>query len=149
MKKQISATLLGLALLFAAVPTASAQATAHMRIQIPFDFVAGKKLLHAGSYSVRRVSGEAASGLIIRREDGGEAAVLLTNANGETPSRAALTFRHYGEQYFLAEVSIPGTASVRAVPKAGAEKKAERETIEEARTGGGRAKTITIVGSLR
>ncbi|HJQ32985.1 MAG TPA: hypothetical protein VJ866_12435 [Pyrinomonadaceae bacterium] len=148
MKKQISVALLGLALLFAAAASASAQATAHMRIHVPFDFVAGKKLLHAGDYSVRRVSDAAASGLIIQREDGGDAAVLLTNSNGGVPSRAALTFRQYGEHYFLAEVSIPGTSSVRRLPKDGAEKKAERETIEEA-AAGGEAKTVTVTGSLR
>jgi hypothetical protein len=149
MKKQISAALLGLALLFATAAAAYAQATAHMRIQVPFDFVAGEKLLRAGSYSVRRVSDAAASGLIIQREDGGGAAVVITNANGDTPSRAAMTFRQYGEHYFLAEVSIPGTASVSRLPKAGAEKKAERETVEEAANGGAEARTVTVVGSVR
>jgi hypothetical protein len=149
MKKQISVALLGLALLFAAAASsASAQATAAMRIHVPFDFVAGKKLLHAGDYSVRRVSDAAASGLVIQREGGGDAAVVITSSNGDAPSRASLTFRQYGAHYFLAEVSIPGTSSVRRLPKDGAEKRAERESIEEA-AAGGETKTVTIAGSLR
>jgi hypothetical protein len=148
MKKQITVALLGLALTFAAAATASARAGVAMRIHVPFDFVAGGKQLHAGAYTVRRLRGDAESTLVIRSEDGREAAVVITNAGGAPAPRAAMSFRQYGDRYFLAEVSVPGTASVRELPKAGAEKRAERELIEEARAGGG-VKNVTVIGSVR
>jgi hypothetical protein len=147
MKKQITVALLCLALTFASAATASARSAGTMRIQVPFDFDAGGKHLHAGSYTVRRVRSDAESALIIRSEDGREAAIVMTNAGGAPAARAAISFRRYGEQYFLAEVSIPGTASARELPKAGAEKKAERELVEEAKAGG--VKSVTVFGSVQ
>ena len=147
MKKQINAALLGLALMFATAASASAQAAGSMRIHVPFDFVAGKKHLSAGNYTVRRVRSDAESALIIRSEDGREAAVVITQSAGESNSRAALTFRQYGERYFLADISIPGTATVRELPKSGGEKKAEGKLLEEAGAGRGAVKKVTITGS--
>jgi len=155
MKKQITVALLGLALVFASAATASARAGVAMRIHVPFDFVAGGRQLKAGGYTVRRVRTDAEGALIIRSLDGRQAAVVITNAGGATPARAAMSFRRYGGRYFLAEVSIPGTASVRELPKAGAERQAERESVEEAKAGGevktagGEVKTVTIVGGLQ
>lgn len=148
MKKQITVVLLGLSLMFTAAASASAQAAGLMRVQVPFDFVAGGKQLRAGSYTVRRLRSDAESTLLVRSEDGREAAVVLTNAGGAAASRASLSFRQYGEQYFLAEVSIPGTASVRELPKSGGEKKVEGELIGEARPDA-LARKVTIVGSMR
>ena len=148
MKKQISVALLGLALMFAAASSASAQAAGSIRIHVPFDFVAGGRQLHAGDYTVRRARSDGESALLIRSEDGREAAIFITNAGGAPPARAAMSFRQDGARYFLAEVSIPGTASVRELPKAGAERKAERELIEEAKGGGG-VKKVTVIGSVQ
>ena len=148
MKKQITVALLGLALIFATAASASAQAAGYMRVHVPFDFVAGKKHLSAGDYTVRRVRSDAESALIIQSADGREAAVVMTNAGGAPASGASMSFRQYGEHYFLAEVSVPGTATVRELLKTGGEKKAERELIEEAKADGG-VRKVTIVGSIR
>ena len=148
MKKQITVALLGLALTFAMAAAASARAAAVMRIHVPFDFVAGGKQLKAGGYTVRRVRADAESALIIRSVDGRDAAIVMTNAGGAPAPRAAMSFRQYGERYFLFEVSIPGTASARELPKAGAERKAERELVEEAKAGG-EVRKVTVIGSVR
>lgn len=148
MKKQITVALLSLSLMFAAAAAASAQAAGLMRVHVPFDFAAGGKQLRAGNYTVRRVRSDAESTLLIRSEDGRVAAVVLTNAGGAAASRASLSFRQYGELYFLAEVSIPGTASVRELPKSGGEKRVEGELIEEAGDDAV-ARKVTIVGSMR
>jgi hypothetical protein len=118
-----------------------------MRIHVPFDFVAGGKQLHAGDYTVGRARTDGESALIIRSLDGRDAAIVITNAGGSPAARAAMSFRQYGERYFLSEVSIPGTASVRELPKAGAEKKAERELVEEAKAAG--PKSVTVFGSVQ
>jgi hypothetical protein len=146
MKKQISVALLGLALMLTAVVGAFAQAAGSMRIHVPFDFVAGSKRLPAGDYTVRRVRSDAESALIIRSDDGRDAAVVMTNAGGEDTSRAAMSFRQYGERYFLAEISIPGTSTVRELPKTGNEKRAEGELIEEA-SAGTTVRNVTVFGS--
>ena len=146
MKKQISRTLLGLfAVLALTAAAANAQTSRGLEIQVPFDFVAGKKQLPAGRYTVRRVRFDSESALLIRGEGKGAEAVVLTSTGGGNPSRAALTFRQHGERYFLAEVSVPGTASVRALTRT----RAERELIEQARSGAAEPKTVTVAGRLR
>ena len=148
MKKQITVALLGLALVFASAAGATARSAGTMRIHVPFDFNAGGRQLRAGSYTVGRARSDGESALVIRSEDGRDAAIVITNAGGAPDTRASMSFRQYGGQYFLAEVSIPGTASARRLPKAGAEKRAERELIEEAEAGGG-VKNVTVIGSLQ
>jgi hypothetical protein len=145
MKKQISRTLLGFFAVLMLAAAANAQTSRGIEVQIPFDFVAGKKQLPAGHYTVRRIRFDSESVLLIRGEGKGAEAVVLTNSGGEEPTGASLTFRQHGERYFLAEVSIPGTASVRALTKT----RAERELVEQAKHDAAEPKTVTIAGSMR
>lgn len=152
MKKQIMRALLGFALLMIMTASADAQADRRMRIHIPFDFVVAGKQLPAGDYSVRRVAKESQSAIFIQREDGRVAAMVFTNASSREPERAELRFRRHGESYFLSEVSIPGTASVREIPRSKSEEKRVRELIEQAKAGGDNgdaSKTVTVIGSLQ
>ena len=146
MKKQISRALLGLAAALALAVAAHAQVLNAVVIRVPFDFVAGGKQLPAGSYTVRRVRSDAETALIIRSEDGRSSAVVLTNTGDGSPSTAALVFRQHGDRYFLAEVSMPGAASVRELPQTGAERRLARELAEQK---GGESKTVTVVGSVQ
>ena len=150
MKKQITSTLLGVvAVLALTAAAAHAQTARAIRVQVPFEFAAGGKQMPSGLYTVRRVRVDSESALVIRAEGGREAAIFLTNAGrGGAAVRASLTFRQHGDRYFLAEVSIPGTASVRELPKSGGERRTERELIEEARAGKD-SKTVTVVGSVQ
>ena len=145
MKKQISRTLLGFFAALMLAAAANAQTARGIEVQIPFDFDAGKKHLPAGHYTVRRIRVDSASALLIRGEGKGAEAVVLTNSGDEDPSGASLTFRQRGESYFLAEVSIPGTASVREVART----RAERELIEQAKSGAAEPKTVTIAAGVR
>jgi hypothetical protein len=138
MKKQITRTLLVFGMLFVLVATASAQTARRITIQIPFDFIAGRTQMHAGRYIVRRVSSDSESALMIQSEDGRATATVITNSGAATPERAQVVFRQHGDQYFLAEVSMPGTASVRVAPKSGAEKKNDAE-----------GKTVAVAGSIQ
>jgi hypothetical protein len=58
---------------------------------------------------------------------------------------ASLTFSQHGERYFLAEISIPGTASVRSLVKS----RAERVLIEQAKRDAAEPKTVTIAADMR
>src|SRR4051812_41537926 len=148
MKKQIMRALLGIALLTVMTASAYAQSGRRVSVHIPFDFVVSGKQMPAGDYSVRRVLNDSETALLIQSEDGRNAATVLTQASQREPLRAELRFRQHGESYFLSEVSIPGTAGVREIPRSKSEEK-RRELIEQAKTGSGgeASKTVTVIGS--
>ena len=150
MKKQIMRTLLGFALMTVLSAAAYAQSGRRMTVHVPFDFVVAGKQMPAGDYSVRRVTKDSENALLIQSEDGRSAAMVFTNASGREANRAELSFRQHGDSYFLAEVSIPGTAGVREVPRSKSEEKRVRELIEQAKTdGGSTTKTVSVMGSVQ
>ncbi|MDT5268813.1 MAG: hypothetical protein QOH49_999 [Acidobacteriota bacterium] len=146
MKKQISRALLGLAAALVLAVAANAQVLHKVVMRVPFEFVAGEKQMPAGRYTVQRIKSDAESALLIRSEDGRATAVVLTNTGEPQPSSAALVFRQHGERHFLAEVSMPGTASVRELPKTAAERRLERELAEQK---SGESKIVTVVGNVQ
>lgn len=149
MKKQIMSALVGFALTLVMAASAFAQTGRRVRVHVPFDFVVAGKQMPAGDYSVRRISKDSENTLLIQSADGRRTAVVLTNSTRRDASRAELSFRQFGESYFLAAVSIPGTADVREVPPTKSEEKRVRELIEQAKAGGAADKTVTIVGSVQ
>jgi hypothetical protein len=149
MKKQITKTLLGFAMLFALAAAAFAQTARRVEVRVPFDFVAGEKHLPAGRYTVRRMIGDSEKTLLIQSEDGRANAVVITDNAGAPPERAELSFRQHGDQYFLASVSLTGTASVREAPESKAEKKLARELAEKAKAGDAGDKTVTVAGNMQ
>lgn len=153
MKKQIMRALLGFTLLTTLAASAQAQAGRRLNVHVPFDFVVAGRQLPAGDYSVRRVTKDSESTLIIQGKDGRGAATVITNAGAREPASAELTFRRRGGSYFLASVSIPGTASVRQVPPSKSETKRVRELIEQAKadgdSGGDSAGIVTVTGSVQ
>jgi hypothetical protein len=150
MEKQIMRALMAVIIVAAAVVTATAQTGQRLVVHVPFDFVVGGRQMRAGDYTVRRITHESDTALIIRGADGREAAMVLTSASGKEPSRAELTFRRYGEGYFLASVSIPGTLSVRDVPRSKSEGRLARALIGRAgATGGDASETVTVKGSMQ
>ena len=149
MKKQIMRALLGLAIITTLAVSAYAQADQRITVHIPFDFVVSGRQLPSGDYRVRRISKDSQSALFIQSEDGRGAAMVFTQAGPREPLRAELRFRQYGESYFLSEVSIPGTASVREIPRTKSEDKRVRELIEQAKADGDSSKTVTVIGSVQ
>lgn len=150
MKKQLMSALLGLALTALMAASVFAQSGRRVMVHIPFDFVVSGKQMPAGDYSVRRVSKDSENALLIQSEDGRNAATVFTSTSHHEAKRAELSFRHHGASYFLAAVSIPGTAGVREVPRSKSEEKHVRELIEQAKSGGDDSgKTVTVIGSLR
>ncbi len=149
MKKQIMNALLGLVVITTLAVSAYAQAGRRMTVHIPFDFVVSGKQMPAGDYSVRRLSKDSGGALLIQSEDGRRVTTVFTNSGSREPRRAELRFRQRGESYFLSEVSIPGTAGVREIPRSKSEDKRVRELIEQAEAGGDSSKTVTVIGSVR
>lgn len=149
MKRQITSWLSGFALLFVLVASASAQTASRIKVQIPFDFVAGKTDLHAGKYTVRRIRKDSELVLMFESEDGRDKAAVVTNSGEAAPSSAQVVFRQRGERYFLASVAMPGTASVRVVPVSKSEKRLAHELSERAKAGDAASKSVTVVGSVQ
>ena len=149
MKKQITSALLGFAMLFVLVVSASAQTAHRMSVQIPFDFVAGRTELPAGKYTVRRVQSDSESVLMFVSEDGRNSAAVITNSGDDAPVSAQIIFRQRGDRYFVASVSLPGTASVRIAPESKVEKRFARELGKQKQAGDAAGKSVAVVGSIK
>lgn len=96
--------MMALALAFAAAAQAQT-ALNHKTFAVPFSFKVGNKVLPAGEYKIT------ADNQIIRvqKTDGKENAVTLTQRTRGTNNdhNAKLTFRRYGDQYYLSQVWLP------------------------------------------
>jgi hypothetical protein len=97
--------LAGLALAFAAAAQAQT-ALNYKTFAVPFSFKVGDKVLPAGEYKIT------AENQIIRvqKTDGKETAVTLTQRTrgvNHNLGDAKLTFRRYGDQYYLSQVWLP------------------------------------------
>lgn len=75
-------------------------------VTIPFEFMAGSKLLPSGTYTVSRASGEAISPLLLSNRDHG--AFLLPSAVDGAGYGVAVSFDQVGEGHLLREIKTPG-----------------------------------------
>jgi hypothetical protein len=100
--------------------------------KVPFDFVAGKKLLPAGEYTIKRGIEDQRDFLLIRGVDNQQAVFLFaedTRAN-ETPKETDLIFNKVGDEYFLSQVWVAGQDIGREIPKPRAERKLEQNLAQ-------------------
>ena len=116
MNKSYLTIALTLTCLFGLGVTAHAQDVDRVVVKVPFDFVAGGKLLPAGTYSVGRVHPDGTSGLIIYGREN-SAIVLPTAVGAPAAGRATLSFDHVGNRYFLSGVDTPAAVYSLAVPQ--------------------------------
>jgi hypothetical protein len=87
-----------------ATVNAQGQAASKVRVEIPFEFSAGTTTLHAGVYSIKRMSGELVT---LRSEDGKSAVTLhapVTDSSSDPNAVERLVFSKQGEQYFLSQI---------------------------------------------
>ena len=87
-----------------AVVNAQGQAPSKVSVEIPFEFSAGKTTLHAGVYSIKRMSGELVT---LRSEDGKSAVTLhapVTHNSSDPNAVERLVFSKRGSQYFLSQI---------------------------------------------
>ena len=94
------------ALALAFVASAQAQTALNYKtFAVPFSFKVGNKVLSAGEYKIT------ADNQIVRiqKTDGKENAVTLTQRTRGTnqDNDSKLTFRRYGDQYFLSQIWLP------------------------------------------
>jgi len=87
-----------------ALVNANAQAPSKVRVDIPFEFSAGKTTLPAGVYSIKRIS---ANVLSLRSEDGKSKVILnapVTNTSSDPNAVERLVFGKQGDKFFLAQI---------------------------------------------
>ena len=103
-----------------ACPGLHAQAI-DLRVNVPFDFHMGEKLMPAGQYMIHH-----SAGLLTVREEGGSSGLLmfltLPASRSHTPASGALEFNRYGENYFLAKIWAAESRDGRSLPKSAREK---------------------------
>jgi hypothetical protein len=105
-------------------------------VNVPFDFVAGGKILSGGTYSVSRVSSAHDPRLVIlirSREQGVYLhPVAFDSASGED---AQLNFEHVGDKYFLSKVKTSaGVYTIEAAATKVAETKARHGQLSSSGT---------------
>src|SRR5262245_2195366 len=107
MKNQVLKALSLASLVFALMaPTVSANISEPIKVNIPFAFTVRNKTLPAGAYRVSNLTSEM---LQIQSADCKQVDTFQTNhmQAGLTPGRAKLSFRRYGDRYFLVQVWTP------------------------------------------
>jgi hypothetical protein len=117
MKKSYLTAVLTLTCLLGLGISARAQDTERVRVNVPFEFVAGGTTLPAGTYSVGRLAVSAHSGIAIRGYDNA-VFVLPIVVDGTSAGQPELSFEHVGGKYFLSEVETPGGVYTFALPRA-------------------------------
>jgi len=128
MTTKIFSALAGLILLFAvAAPLQADSILNHeMTVIVPFEFVAGDRVLAAGDYTVQ-INIE--RGSIVLRGEGQRALILLTirKESRTVPVLGKLVFRRYGTSFFLAEVWGQNNATGATLAPSSREKELARK----------------------
>lgn len=122
-------SIIALAFVTAVASNAQSGGRSKLNANIPFDFVVGDKTLAAGEYSIKEITTSSDDALAIRSRDSKHSAIRLTNAvSSSAPGkRASLTFRRYGNRYYLAQVWLPGSTEGREMLRSKDERWMERE----------------------
>ncbi len=111
MKKALFALLVVAAVAIAAPRSASAQ-TAPTLVKVPFQFIVGETVLPAGSY---RIASQDSSALLITSLKGKPVAAFASTVRTENPTptnpHVHVAFKNIDGQYFLWQVSMPGSDS--------------------------------------
>jgi hypothetical protein len=152
MKRQIverisMLVVLGTITLATAVVSAHGQSTHRLTAHVPFDFIAGEKILTAGDYTVGSMTADR-SEILIRNVKTGQSEFRLTNTvepkRGE--DRARLVFHRYGQTYFLAEVWRGNLDSGSRLIQSKQERAMNRESTTLARN---KYETVELLATLR
>lgn len=87
-----------------AVANVHAQAPSKVEVNIPFEFSAGKTTLPAGTYSIKRMSG---NNVTLRSKDGKSSVILnapVTQNSSNPNAVERVVFERYGDQFALSQI---------------------------------------------
>ena len=117
MNKSYLTAVLTLACMLGVGISARAQETEGVRVNVPFEFVAGRTTLPAGTYRVGRLSVDAHSGIAISGYNN-SAFVLPMVVAATNTEQPKLSFEHVGGKYFLSEIDTPAGVYTLMLPRA-------------------------------
>ena len=136
-----------LALLFTLAATSYAQSARRTVILIPFDFVAGEKVLPAGTYRIEPVRRDSYTAWEIQSTSASAGAVVMTSALGgnKAGAESRLVFQKYGETHVLAQVWPSSDMAGREVVQS----RRTRVTIESLAGKGQKPEAVTVAARAR
>jgi hypothetical protein len=112
MKKSLFGLLVAVALALGAAPALHAQSTDSAIVKVPFSFIAGGKVLPAGTYRITSASTDGGGSLMITSADDKAYGAFVNTERAPNPAANSndthLTFRTYLGQRFLWQVVQPG-----------------------------------------
>jgi hypothetical protein len=107
MKNMFRPILLVASLVVGTLGMAQAQSADYLKVNVPFDFVAGNKALPAGAYEVRRVNEAEPNLLRISNAAGESALIYVTHSTSLASSNTRFVFAGYGEHFVLTSLRTP------------------------------------------
>jgi hypothetical protein len=114
----VNKKLLAIAMVLPLLMTAAASAqTVHIRVMVPFNFIAAGTSLPAGVYDIQSFGVE--EKLLAIHDLNSSAGILIFSNSKESldpSSSTKLVFHRYGDRYFLAELWAQGHKSGHQVP---------------------------------
>jgi hypothetical protein len=108
------------------LPSAFAQPSQMLTVDLPFAFQVNNKQLPAGKYQVKAEAGHAV--VLLRGVDCKQAVLSLTTPidSKKTRGDSTLVFSRYGDRYFLSQIWVGGSNSGRGLPTSAAEREVAR-----------------------
>jgi hypothetical protein len=108
--KQYSKTLVAIILLLGLAGAVKAEAETADIVTVPFEFVVGAKVLPAGTYTVRNLSADKSSTLVISSRDQGTSMFVLPYVSDSVVTdKPELSFNKVGDRYFLSRIQTEAT----------------------------------------
>jgi hypothetical protein len=126
---------------------ANAQMDADSRVQanVPFDFTVSETRLPAGKYEIRRQDDEVSNIFELRSANGRTTVAFSVEdtqrKDDQIASKTELIFDKVGDQYFLSQVWVAGSASGSELPKSRMEKRLDAD--------GSRSEKHSVVGFMK
>lgn len=101
---------------------------------VPYAFMVGNTTLPAGKYLIRTPDSSEPSVLEIRAANGHTAVAFETEDTNQTPNKGELVFNKIGDNYFLSQVWITGSAHGNQLIKSKMEKRLEAGGMQSQQT---------------
>ena len=107
MKNYLRPLLLVAGLVAGSLGMAQAQDSDYLKVNVPFDFVAGNKVLPAGSYELRRVNEQDPALLRVSNAKGESALIYVAHSSSLATPNTKFVFSDYGEKFVLTSLRTP------------------------------------------
>jgi hypothetical protein len=127
-KKYLRPILLLASLVAGALGIAQAQSSDYLKVNVPFEFVAGNKALPAGTYELRRVQDRDPNLLRISNASGQSALIYVTHSASLASANTRFVFAGDGERFVL--TSLRTSSEDARLQNSGADR-LRREVVSE------------------